>query len=71
MVSPERSAGDSMIGELDGGIMGKVSPTPAGAYEPPSLLVLGSVHALTLAQNKKLGDSDGFLFMGEPITNAS
>ena len=51
--------------------MGKVPPTPAPAYEPPALRVLGSVHALTLDQNKKYGDSDGFLFMGEPITNAS
>ena len=51
--------------------MGSVSPTSAAAYEPPSLRVLGSVHALTQGQNKKFGDSDGFLFMGEPITNAS
>ena len=40
-------------------------------YEAPVLTVLGSVHALTQAQNKTLGTSDGFLFMGADITNAS
>jgi hypothetical protein len=44
--------------------------TPRG-YEPPALTVLGSVHALTLDQDKKFGTSDGFLFMGVAITNAS
>lgn len=41
------------------------------AYEPPTLSVLGSVHALTLQQDKKFGVSDGFTFMGNSITNAS
>ena len=45
-------------------------PTPEG-YEPPSLTLLGSVHALTQQQNKNYGGSDGYLFMGVPITNAS
>jgi hypothetical protein len=59
-----------MMEELDGGIMGSVSPTAAAAYEPPSLRVLGSVHALT-QQNKNYGASDGFTFQGAPITNVS
>jgi hypothetical protein len=40
-------------------------------YEAPSLTVLGSVHALTQTQDKKLGGSDGFTFMGMAIQNAS
>ncbi len=40
-------------------------------YEPPSVTVLGSLHALTMQQNKMYGKSDGFLFMGVDITNAS
>ncbi len=40
-------------------------------YEPPCLTLLGSVHALTQQQDKKLGVSDGFTFMGSSITNAS
>ncbi|WP_157592251.1 lasso RiPP family leader peptide-containing protein [Solirubrobacter soli] len=40
-------------------------------YEAPSLTVLGSVHALTQTQDKKWGGSDGFTFMGQPISNAS
>jgi hypothetical protein len=40
-------------------------------YEAPMLTLLGSVHALTQDQNKIYGGSDGFLFMGVPITNAS
>jgi len=45
-------------------------PAPEG-YEPPSLTLLGSVHALTQQIDKKLGVSDGFTFMGDSITNAS
>jgi len=41
------------------------------SYEPPRLTVLGTVHGLTLAQDKKYGGSDGFTFMGQQITNAS
>jgi hypothetical protein len=44
-------------------------PIPQG-YEPPSLKALGTVHDLTLT-DKKYGASDGFTFMGDPITNAS
>ena len=40
------------------------------AYEPPALVVLGTVHALTLT-DKKYGSSDGFTFMGTSIMNAS
>jgi hypothetical protein len=46
------------------------TPTSKG-YEAPALTLLGSVHALTQQQNKQYGGSDGFLFMGVPITNAS
>ena len=41
------------------------------SYEPPRLTVLGTVHGLTLTRDKKYGGSDGFTFMGQPITNAS
>jgi hypothetical protein len=40
-------------------------------YEPPRLEILGAVETLTQAQNKKYGATDGFLFMGVAITNAS
>ena len=40
-------------------------------YEAPRLSVLGSVHDLTLLQNKKYGYTDGFAFQGTSITNAS
>ena len=40
-------------------------------YAPPALVVLGSVRELTLEQDKKYGESDGFTFMGVSITNAS
>jgi hypothetical protein len=46
------------------------TPVPGG-YEPPSLTLLGSVHALTQDQNKDYGGSDGFLFLGVPIMNVS
>ena len=46
------------------------TPVPGG-YEPPSLTLLGSVHALTQQQNKGYGGSDGFLFLGQPIMNGS
>jgi hypothetical protein len=42
-----------------------------GRYEAPELIVIGSIAALTLGVDKKYGDSDGFTFMGQPITNAS
>jgi hypothetical protein len=40
-------------------------------YESPRVIELGSVHALTQVQDKKLGHSDGFTFMGNSITNNS
>jgi hypothetical protein len=40
-------------------------------YAAPSLTVVGTVHGLTQDQDKKLGVSDGFTFMGSAITNAS
>jgi hypothetical protein len=44
---------------------------PPTGYEPPALSVLGTVHALTQQQDKKYGTSDGFMFMGVSIANAS
>jgi hypothetical protein len=41
------------------------------SYAPPTITVLGSVHALTQTQDKKYGLSDGYTFMGDSITNAS
>jgi hypothetical protein len=48
-----------------------VRPTDAVSYEAPRLTELGSLSELTLVQDKKLGHSDGFTFMGQSITNAS
>ena len=47
------------------------SKTAKNGYEAPKLNVLGSLHELTMQQDKKLGASDGFTFMGQAITNAS
>jgi hypothetical protein len=55
------------------------TPTTASpeSYEAPSLVVLGTVHELTLHGgcfwDKKLGGTDGFTFMGisVPISNCS
>lgn len=44
---------------------------PSGDYEPPALKELGAVHDLTLAQNKDYGPSDGMMFQGVAIANAS
>jgi hypothetical protein len=38
-------------------------------YDPPALEVLGTVHQLTLIQDKTLGPTDGFTFNGIPIMN--
>jgi hypothetical protein len=43
-------------------------PTP---YEPPRLTVLGTVHGLTLQQDKRFGRYDGFTFLGQAIMNNS
>lgn len=40
------------------------------AYEAPSLTVLGTLHGLTEA-DKRYGETDGFTFLGDPITNNS
>jgi hypothetical protein len=40
-------------------------------YDAPKLVVIGSVRDLTLTQDKKFGASDGFTFMGIPISNSS
>ena len=45
------------------------SPSQASAgYEPPALAAVGTLHQLTLQGcDKRLGGSDGFTFMGQPI----
>jgi hypothetical protein len=40
-------------------------------YEPPRLTSLGSVADLTLTCDKKLGQTDGFTFVGQAITCSS
>jgi hypothetical protein len=50
--------------------------TPSSGYEPPELIVLGTLHELTLNGcywGKEFGGSDGFTFMGisVPISNCS
>jgi hypothetical protein len=53
------------------------SSASPGVYEAPRIVVLGTVHELTLHGgcfwDKKLGGSDGFTFMGisVPISNCS
>ena len=42
-----------------------------GPYEAPELTVIGSITELTLGTDKKYGESDGFTFMGNPISNNS
>jgi hypothetical protein len=48
-------------------------PAPEG-YDPPRLITLGKVSELTQASHghgKSYGGSDGFSFMGFPVTNTS
>ncbi len=40
-------------------------------YSAPQLTVHGTVSEITMDQNKMFGGSDGFLFLGTPIQNAS
>ena len=40
------------------------------SYAAPRIVELGKVEQLTL-QDKKFGSSDGFTFLGVPITNNS
>ena len=51
--------------------MTQVRNSDAERYEAPVLKVIGSIRELTLQQDKKLGQTDGFTFMGQAITNAS
>jgi hypothetical protein len=44
---------------------------PSRDYEPPVVKELGAVHDVTLAQNKDYGATDGMMFQGVPIANAS
>lgn len=66
--------------ELHTGSKGEVMPTaPTGkatpklTYAAPRLTVYGGVGRLTreASVDKKFGPTDGFTFMGEPISNAS
>jgi hypothetical protein len=41
------------------------------SYDAPTIVVLGTVHGLTQDTDKKYGETDGFTFMGQGITNAS
>ncbi len=47
--------------------------TPKLTYAAPRLTVYGGVGRLTreASVDKKFGPTDGFTFMGEPISNAS
>ena len=36
-------------------------------YESPALRVLGTVEEMTQYCDKRLGGSDGFTFMGQPV----
>jgi hypothetical protein len=45
-----------------------MNPDPkAGAYEAPTLRILGSVAELTQGCDKQYNGSDGFTFQGQPI----
>jgi hypothetical protein len=41
------------------------------AWTEPRLVVHGDVTQITQQQNKGYGESDGFMFLGVPITNIS
>jgi hypothetical protein len=49
-------------GELGEGVDGAV-------YEAPALTVLGTVGDLTFTIDKHYGDSDGYTFLGQPVTS--
>ncbi len=40
-------------------------------YEAPTITLIGSLHELTQGCDKQLNGSDGFTFMGQPITCVS
>jgi hypothetical protein len=44
-----------------------MTDTKIQRYEAPKLTVLGKVEDLTQQCDKRLGGSDGFTFMGQPI----
>jgi hypothetical protein len=49
-----------------------VSNAPSATrYEPPALLVLGTLQELTLGCDKELGSTDGFTFLGQDIVCTS
>jgi hypothetical protein len=54
------------------GFMGmQTTQSQKKAYGTPELTVHGTVAQITAQQNKGYGNSDGFMFMGTPITNIS
>ena len=40
-------------------------------YSKPRITAQGSVDKITLEQNKDYGPTDGYLFQGNPVSNAS
>ena len=49
----------------------KVDKSEKKVYATPQLIVHGTMEEITAQQNKGYGASDGYTFMGEPITNIS
>jgi hypothetical protein len=45
--------------------------TAQAPYEPPRLVELGTLSAVTLGCDKRFGSSDGYTFMGQSIICAS
>ena len=50
---------------------GQFEVCPPKEYAAPALVELGSLRELTLGCDKKLGESDGFTFMGQAIVCSS
>jgi hypothetical protein len=47
------------------------SSTESLEYEAPALARIGTLHELTLVCDKRLGEADGYTFMGDPIVCTS
>jgi hypothetical protein len=45
--------------------------TAQASYEPPRLVELGTLSAVTLGCDKRFGASDGYTFMGQSIVCTS
>ena len=48
-----------------------MTPAENPTYEAPAITEIGSVYELTQHCDKHLNGSDGFTFMGQPITFVS